>query len=131
MADLSSRPGSPAAVPAPGAQSMQSGLVRSILVGLAALGLLVPWYFNVQYFLAGGSLMPEVFFRDAAANLLTTGITIDVYLAALAFSTWVVSERRVRHPWLYVLGCFGISLAFVLPLYLLLRSSVSSPEQGR
>ena len=88
---------------------------------LVALGLLVPWWFNLRYFADGGSVLPQVFFRDAMANALTTAITLDVYLAAVAFSAWVLGERRVRRPWLIVAACFGVGLSFALPLYLLLR----------
>ena len=88
---------------------------------LVALGLLVPWWFNLRYFADGGSVLPQVFFRDAMANALTTAITLDVYLAAVAFSAWVLGERRVRWPWLIVVACFGVGLSFALPLYLLLR----------
>src|SRR3989344_793162 len=56
--------------------------LRAFFLLLALLGLAVPWYFNTVYFLAGGSVMPDVFWRDAFANALTTGITCDVYLAA-------------------------------------------------
>lgn len=85
---------------------------------LALAGLVLPWIFNLRYFAQGGSVLPQVFFRDAGANALTTAITIDVYLAATCFAVWVLAERRVRHPWAWVLGCFGVGLAFVLPLYL-------------
>jgi hypothetical protein len=91
---------------------------RRALRALALLALVATWSFNLAYFAGGGSVLPQVFFRDAAANALTTAITLDVYLAALAFSGWVLAERRVRRPWGYVLGCFGIGLAVALPLYL-------------
>lgn len=90
---------------------------------LSALGLALPWAFNLHYFLNGGSVAPSVFWADAFANALTSAITIDVYLAALAFSVWVVRERRVCRPWLWVLMCFGAGLAFALPLYLARRDS--------
>ncbi len=98
---------------------------RKCLVVLVVLGLLVPWYFNLRYFAAGGSVLPQVFFRDAMTNALTTAITLDVYLAAVGFSVWVWSERRVRWPWLYVAACFGVGLSFALPLYMLQRERVS------
>ena len=46
-------------------------------------------------FLAGGSVMPGVFWRDAFANPLTTAITLDVYLAAGAFTAWVAADRAL------------------------------------
>ncbi|WP_137749304.1 DUF2834 domain-containing protein [Acidovorax sp. NB1] len=96
--------------------------LRVFLWLLAALGLAVPWYFNTVYFLAGGSVMPDVFWRDAFANALTTGITFDVYLAAVAFSVWVAADHRLgAWRWACIAACFGIGLAFVMPLYLAQR----------
>lgn len=93
--------------------------------GLAVLGLVLPWVFNLRYFASGGSIAPSVFWRDAAANALTTAITVDVYLAAIAFSCWVLHERRVRRPWVPVLMCFGIGLSFALPWYLSSRTPLN------
>lgn len=88
---------------------------------LAAAGLAIPWYFNIAYLLGGGSFAPQPFMAAVGANALTAGITWDVYLAALAFSVWLVGDAKqagVRRPWLYVALCFGVGLAFALPLYL-------------
>lgn len=96
--------------------------LRTVLLALACVGLAVPWYFNILYFLGGGSVLPQVFWRDAFANALTTGITLDVYLAAVAFSAWVAAERSLgAWRWGYVAACFGLGLAFALPLYLAQR----------
>lgn len=105
--------------------------LRTLLWLLALLGLAAPWYFNALYFLSGGSVAPEIFWRDAFANALTTSITLDVYLAAVAFSVWVAADRRLgAWRWAYVAACFGVGLSLVLPLYLayrLGRGSASEP----
>lgn len=99
-----------------------SRFLRIFLWVLAALGLAVPWYFNTVYFLGGGSVMPAVFWRDAFANALTTSITCDVYLAAIAFSVWVFADRSLgAWRWLCIAACFGLGLAFVMPLHLVYR----------
>ncbi|GHA76833.1 DUF2834 domain-containing protein [Cognatilysobacter bugurensis] len=91
---------------------------RALLWLLAAVGLVVPWFFNVTYFLNGGSVAPNVFFRDVGANALTTAITWDVYIAATAFSLIVARDAALgRLRWAYVIGCFCIGLSFALPLY--------------
>lgn len=101
--------------------------LRITLLALAAVGLVLPWIWNIQWFLAGGSIAPQVFWPAAMANALTTAITLDVYLAAASFSVWVLWERRVRRPLLLVLACFGLGLAFALPLYLALRRAEGAP----
>ena len=109
-----------------------SPLARASLAVLAAAGLLLPWYFNLAYFAAGGSVAPAVFFRDAFANPLTTAIAIDVYLAALAFSVGVAADRhRGRARWVAIPVCFGIGLAVALPLYLLWRARPVGFSAGR
>ena len=107
-------------------------LVRAILVLLAAAGLLLPWYFNLAYFAAGGSVAPAVFLRDAFANPLTTAITLDVYLAAGAFSVGVAADRGLgNRRWIAIPLCFGIGLAVALPLYLLWRARPAGVSAAR
>ena len=104
---------------------MNHSHTRRLLLLFAFLGLLVPWYFNVGFLVGGGSFAPRPFTAAVTANLLTTGITWDVYLAAGAFSIWLLSDARssgVRRPWLYVALTFSIGLAVALPLYLAIRT---------
>jgi hypothetical protein len=96
---------------------------RHLLFVLALIGLLVPWHFNWLYFASGGSVLPDVFFRDAFANRLTTAITIDVYLAAVAFSIWVARDGSAgRSRWWAIPSAFLLGLSFALPGYLWWRS---------
>ncbi|MBB2487345.1 DUF2834 domain-containing protein [Mitsuaria sp. WAJ17] len=101
---------------------------------LALLGLLATWPFNLQYLLQGGSLAPAAFFGAALLTPLTTAFTIDLYISALAFSlfAWVDARRTgVRRPWLYVMLCFCVGLAFALPLYLARREQALARTGGR
>ncbi|MEZ5657844.1 MAG: DUF2834 domain-containing protein [Burkholderiaceae bacterium] len=103
-----------------------SAPVRTLLLLLALAGLVAPWWFNLAYLGAGGSLAPGAFFGAAFANPLTTAITIDVYLAALAFCFGVALDTAAgpRRWWVLPLT-FGVGLAFTLPLYLWWRSGPS------
>lgn len=90
-----------------------------LLFALALVGLVLPWRYNLQYFAAGGSVLPDVFWRDAFANALTTAITLDVYLAAVAFCVGVALDRAAgRRRWWALPATFLIGLSFVLPAYL-------------
>ena len=92
---------------------------------LAVVGLLLTWYFNLQFFADGGSVAPHVFLSSAFANPLTTAITLDVYWSAIVFSFWVFVQkdaRPVSHPWIHVVLCFAVGLAFAFPLYLGIRA---------
>lgn len=95
--------------------------LASLYYLLAVIGFLATWYYNGQYILNSGGLMPNEFFGAAFANVLTTAITIDVYLSAIVFSIWVLSDSKrhdIKSPWLYIALCFFIGLAISLPLYL-------------
>jgi hypothetical protein len=93
----------------------------ALYYSLAVFGLVATWYFILQFFAGGGSLAPGSFFPAVLANSLSTSITIDIYLSALVFSIWAVLERRQigsPQPWLYIILCFWVGLAFAFPLYL-------------
>lgn len=97
----------------------------SIYSLLAVLGLLGTWYFNLQYIGQGGSLMLLPFLQAATPTALTTAITLDVYIAALVFSIWVVrdaKESQMRFAWVYVALTFLVGLCFAWPLYLHCKS---------
>ena len=45
----------------------------------------------------------------------------------MAFSAWVAADRSLgAWRWAYIAACFGIGLAFVMPLYLAQRLRVGS-----
>ncbi len=93
----------------------------------AALGLVATWYFNIEYFASGGSILPSGFFGSAFANPLTSSITVDVYWSAAVFSFWIIGERKRTAspaPWLYIALSFGVGLAFAFPLYLARREQL-------
>ena len=118
---------SPTTASRPGAADLPAAGPRRTLLALAAAGLLLPWLHYLPYFADGGLPAVQRFWQMATVNPVTTAITLDVYLAAASFAVWVLHERRVRRPWLWVLGCFGIGLAAVLPLYLVRRRATAAP----
>ena len=92
---------------------------RHLLLALSAVGLLLPWRYNLMYFAAGGSVLPEAFFQAAFANALTTAITLDVYIAAVAFCVGVAIDRSVGAVrWWALPATFLLGLGFALPAYL-------------
>lgn len=102
-------------------------LIRLLFV-LAVVGLLVPWHYNLQYFAGGGGVAPGVFFGAAFANALTTAITLDVYIAAVAFSVGVAVDRAAgARRWWAVPATFLLGLSFALPGYLWWRLRRAQP----
>lgn len=102
---------------------------RHLLLALSIAGLLLPWRYNLLYIASGGSLLPEAFFQAAFANALTTAITLDVYLAAAAFSVGVALDRAASSVrWLAIPATFLLGLSFALPGYLWWR--LGKPRVG-
>lgn len=103
-----------------------SPAVSAVLMALTVIGLVVPWWFNLQYFAGGGGVAPAEFFGTAFANLLTTAITLDVYLSAITFCLWVALDKDAgAKRWWVVPATFFIGLSFALPGYLWWRSRPS------
>jgi len=98
--------------------------LRTLLLVLALVGLVLPWWFNLRYFAGGGGVAPGAFFGAAFANPLTTAITLDVYLAALGFCVGVALDRQAgaRRWWALPLT-FLVGLSFALPAYLWWRTA--------
>jgi len=101
-----------------------------LLAVLAVAGLLLPWRYNLKYFGGGGSVAPDVFFRDAFANALTTAITLDAYLAAVAFCVGVALDNAAgrRRSWALP-ATFLLGLSFALPGYLWWRLGERRPRE--
>lgn len=101
-------------------------------LALALAGLVGTWFFNLRYFLSGGSVAPERFWADAMVNPLNSAITVDVYLSALVFAVWVWRETAPLSRWralAWIALCFCIGLAVALPLYLACRDNAAAPRR--
>lgn len=92
---------------------------------LSASGLVIPWFFNVQYVTQGGSLVDiAAFFRLGFVNAAASSLTSDLLIAFAVFVLWAVLESRrlgMRAGWIYPLLGFLVSFAFAFPLFLLQR----------
>jgi hypothetical protein len=89
---------------------------------LTILGLVLPWYFNLQFLTAGGS--PIGFLRAGFANPAVSSVAVDILIAAGAFLIWMIVESRrlgMRHWWIYVVLTFSVAFAFAFPLFLMMR----------
>jgi len=47
------------------AGALATPLMALVMPAEKVIGLVLPWRYNLAYFAAGGSVLPEVFFRDA------------------------------------------------------------------
>jgi hypothetical protein len=104
-----------------------------VYVILAAAGLVLTWYHNLNFLMETGSVDIRDFILACFVNHASASIAWDVSIAAATFLTWsYVEARRLQMPrwWLMPVLTLGVALAFAFPLFLLLRErrlkSVSS-----
>lgn len=91
---------------------------------LTLLGLVVPWYFNVEFIRAHGGFTWSAFVAEALSVPAARSIGADISIACVAFSVWMVREARrlgMRHVWVYLALIFVVAFAFACPLFLFMR----------
>jgi len=99
-------------------------LLRLTYLALAIAGTVLPMRHYLDWLAANGwslSGMIDAWFVNAA----TTGMALDLLIAAIALIVWALAETWVRRNWIALLAlpatvCIGVSCG--LPLYLFLRS---------
>jgi hypothetical protein len=90
---------------------------------LAALGVIIPMYYNIQYIGAGGNLFLD-FFTVPLKNAVTASLLFDILIAFAAFNVVLFTEGRTlgaRNLWICVAVSWLVAFAAGLPLFLLLR----------
>jgi hypothetical protein len=88
-------------------------------------GLVIPWYFNLQYMQqAQGAFDFTEFMAAAAANPAGQSLSWDLAIACVAGLLWIFFESKrlgLRFFWLYILLAFSVAYAFAFPLFLFVR----------
>ena len=101
---------------------MRLSASTTIYALLAALGAVLPWYFNIQFLAAAGNLTD--FLRAGFANPAVASVTVDIIIASVVFLIWMVMEARrlrMRHWWVYIILTFSVAFACAFPLFLMMR----------
>ena len=100
-----------------------SGL-RVIYLALAIWGAIHPMYYFISYMSETGTGLSGLI--DAwYVNASTHGLVLDLTIAAIALTIWIIAETWVRKNWLCLVAipaAFGIGVSCGLPLYLFLRT---------
>ena len=114
--------------------SAQTSQIRFVYLGLAVIGAVTTWTYNIQWMLEQQRAM-------TASEFLTVGFSGSALLGSLASDFWVgwfasvifmvIEGRRLQMQriWVYVVLTFVIAWAFALPLFLFVRESVLSRER--
>lgn len=100
---------------------------------LVVLGVLVPWYFNIQFMQEhpGLSSLGE-FVRGSMANPAASSLSMDLSIGGTAFLIWMIGEARrlkMKNSWAYVVIFFTVAFACACPLFLLMRERTLQASQ--
>ena len=94
-----------------------------IYAGLVALGVALPWYFNLQIIGAGGNLLLD-FFTVPFESAVNASLLMDLLIAFAAFNVFLIASREAVGRggfWLCLAVSWCVAFAAGFPLFLLLR----------
>jgi len=91
----------------------------------AVAGMIVPWYYNLQFMMYGDEPFTiRRFIADGMATPLSSSLTMDFLIGASAAFMWMIVEGirlKMKRLWLYVIVTFLVAFAFSFPLFLFFR----------
>ena len=100
-------------------------IARMIYLMLAIFGLVMTWYYNLQFMAdSGGSLDIAEFVAAGATNAAAKSLSWDLFIACIAGLTWIYFESKrmgLKFFWVYIILAFGVAFAFAFPLFLFVR----------
>lgn len=98
---------------------------RVLYLVLALVGLVMTWYYNLQFIQASGGMFDlGAYMAATSTNAASQSLSWDLGIACLAGLLWIFLESRrlgLRFFWVYVLLTFGVAWAFAFPLFLFVR----------
>ena len=98
---------------------------RILYLLLALAGVVMTWYYNLQFMQeSGGSFDLAAFMAAGATNAASKSLSWDLTIACLTGLLWIFFESRrlgLRFFWVYIILAFGVAYAFAFPLFLFVR----------
>ena len=102
-------------------------IARMVYLTLAILGLVMTWYYNLQFMAdSGGRLDIVEFVAAGATNAAAKSLSWDLFIACIAGLTWIYFESKrmgLKFFWVYIILAFGVAFAFAFPLFLFVRQA--------
>ncbi len=100
-------------------------IIRIIYLLLTIAGLVMPWYFNLQFMEQyGDGFNLDQFIADSSLNAASKSLGWDLMVACIAGLSWIYFESKrlgLRFFWVYIVLSFGVAFAFAFPLFLFVR----------
>jgi glycerol uptake facilitator-like aquaporin len=100
---------------------------RHIYLGLAVLGVILPYYYYWSFIQEYGNDLVR-FFSDTLVNDSSRFILMDMVMTAVAFFVFVAldsKKRKVKYAWIAIAGVFMVGVSFGFPLYMYFRDKYS------
>jgi hypothetical protein len=92
---------------------------------LTLAGLIIPWYYNIQFMeQSGGAFSIAEFIAASSSNAASQSLSSDLAIACIAGLLWICLESRrlgLRFFWVYIVLTFSVAFAFAFPLFLFVR----------
>ena len=108
---------------------------RVIYLALAIFGLILPWYYNLQYMTeTSGSFDIADFMAAVASTPAGQSLGWDLAIACIAGLIWMFFESRrlgMRFFWIYPILTFSVAYAFAFPLFLFFRQGIVEAQQEK
>lgn len=104
--------------------TLSSKTLQLIYAVCAIAGVVLTWYFNIQFSIEHGGFSLATYISENYVNHASASITNDLLVVVAAFLIWSYVEARrlqMSHWWLYLILTFIVAIAFTLPLFLLNR----------
>lgn len=100
--------------------------LKYIYLFLAGFGLIIPWYFNIQFYLTEENTSIINFIEQTTTTFPAKSINADISIIVIAFLIWMTVESRklkIKHWWIIYPLTFLIAAAFSIPLFLYMRAN--------
>jgi hypothetical protein len=98
---------------------------RILYLLLAIAGVVMTWYYNLQFMQeSGGSFDLAEFMAASSSNAASQSLSWDLAIACLAGLLWIFFESKrlgMRFFWVYIILAFSVAYAFAFPLFLFMR----------
>ena len=98
---------------------------RILYLLLAIAGVVMTWYYNLQFMQeSGGSFDLTEFMAASSSNAASQSLSWDLAIACLAGLLWIFFESKrlgMRFFWVYIILAFSVAYAFAFPLFLFMR----------
>lgn len=98
---------------------------RILYLVLTLAGLIIPWYYNLQFMeQSGGAFSIADFIAASSSNPASQSLSWDLAIVCIAGLLWIFFESRrlgLRFFWIYIALAFSVAYAFAFPLFLFIR----------